>query len=194
MKRQLARQLAWALAAVGLVAAGYAPEMAYFECLHEVKLIVDLIYEGGIANMNYSVSNTAEYGEYVSGPRVIDEATRAEPARHAGEETGDPVLALEMHSAGQHLARVEHDGVDHLRHRRARRVVRAARLEQVDDLRAAVPRALLGLIAVPVDGASRRGRFAGSRGKGPAVFSNWRGDYASLTFSAQGPFGPRPSV
>jgi ketol-acid reductoisomerase len=61
-----------------LVAAGYAPEMAYFECLHEVKLIVDLIYEGGIANMNYSVSNTAEYGEYVSGPRVIDEATRAE--------------------------------------------------------------------------------------------------------------------
>ena len=54
-----------------LVEAGYAPEMAYFECVHEVKLIVDLIYEGGIANMNYSVSNTAEYGEYVSGPRVI---------------------------------------------------------------------------------------------------------------------------
>ena len=54
-----------------LVEAGYAPEMAYFECVHEVKLIVDLIYEGGIANMNYSVSNTAEYGEYVSGPRVV---------------------------------------------------------------------------------------------------------------------------
>ncbi len=54
-----------------LVDAGYAPEMAYFECLHEVKLIVDLIYEGGVANMNYSISNTAEYGEYVSGPRVI---------------------------------------------------------------------------------------------------------------------------
>jgi ketol-acid reductoisomerase len=54
-----------------LVEAGYAPEMAYFECCHEVKLIVDLIYEGGIANMNYSVSNTAEYGEYVSGPRVL---------------------------------------------------------------------------------------------------------------------------
>ena len=53
-----------------LVEAGYAPEMAYFECLHEVKLIVDLIYEGGIANMNYSISNTAEYGEYVSGPRI----------------------------------------------------------------------------------------------------------------------------
>ena len=60
-----------------LVAAGYAPEMAYFECVHEVKLIVDLIYEGGIANMNYSVSNTAEYGEYVSGPRVIDTNVRA---------------------------------------------------------------------------------------------------------------------
>ena len=54
-----------------LVDAGYAPEMAYFECLHEVKLIVDLIYEGGIANMNYSISNTAEYGEYVSGPRIL---------------------------------------------------------------------------------------------------------------------------
>jgi ketol-acid reductoisomerase len=60
-----------------LVEAGYAPEMAYFECLHEVKLIVDLIYEGGIANMNYSISNTAEYGEYVSGPRIVDAATKA---------------------------------------------------------------------------------------------------------------------
>ena len=59
-----------------LVDAGYDPEMAYFECLHEVKLIVDLIYEGGIANMNYSISNTAEYGEYVSGPRVITDDTR----------------------------------------------------------------------------------------------------------------------
>ncbi len=61
-----------------LVEAGYAPEMAYFECLHEVKLIVDLIYEGGIANMNYSISNTAEFGEYKSGPRIINEATKAE--------------------------------------------------------------------------------------------------------------------
>jgi ketol-acid reductoisomerase len=61
-----------------LVEAGYAPEMAYFECLHEVKLIVDLIYEGGIANMNYSISNTAEFGEYVSGPRIITDETRAE--------------------------------------------------------------------------------------------------------------------
>jgi len=64
-----------------LVEAGYAPEMAYFECVHEVKLIVDLIYEGGIANMNYSVSNTAEYGEYVSGPRVINADTKAEMKR-----------------------------------------------------------------------------------------------------------------
>jgi ketol-acid reductoisomerase len=64
-----------------LVEAGYAPEMAYFECVHEVKLIVDLIYEGGIANMNYSVSNTAEYGEYVSGPRVVTTETKAEMKR-----------------------------------------------------------------------------------------------------------------
>ena len=64
-----------------LVEAGYAPEMAYFECLHEVKLIVDLIYEGGIANMNYSVSNTAEYGEYVTGPRIVTAETKAEMKR-----------------------------------------------------------------------------------------------------------------
>ena len=60
-----------------LVEAGYAPEMAYFECLHEVKLIVDLMYEGGIANMRYSISNTAEFGDYVSGPRVIDASVKA---------------------------------------------------------------------------------------------------------------------
>lgn len=59
-----------------LVEAGYAPEMAYFECLHELKLIVDLIYEGGIANMNYSISNNAEYGEYATGPRVVTEDTK----------------------------------------------------------------------------------------------------------------------
>jgi ketol-acid reductoisomerase len=64
-----------------LVEAGYAPEMAYFECLHETKLIVDLIYEGGIANMNYSISNNAEFGEYVSGPKVV-----GEPARKAMKE------------------------------------------------------------------------------------------------------------
>lgn len=60
-----------------LVEAGYAPEMAYFECLHEMKLIVDLIYEGGIANMDYSVSNTAEYGQYVTGPEIIDDHVKA---------------------------------------------------------------------------------------------------------------------
>ena len=82
-----------------LTEAGYAPEMAYFECLHEVKLIVDLIYEGGIANMNYSISNTAEYGEYVTGPRIItrrdqggDEArARRHPDRqvHARLDAGE---------------------------------------------------------------------------------------------------------
>jgi len=60
-----------------LTEAGYAPEMAYFECLHELKLIVDLIYEGGIANMNYSISNNAEYGEYVTGPKIVTDETRA---------------------------------------------------------------------------------------------------------------------
>jgi ketol-acid reductoisomerase len=60
-----------------LVDAGYAPEMAYFECLHELKLIVDLMYEGGIGTMNYSISNNAEFGEYVTGPKIIDEGTRA---------------------------------------------------------------------------------------------------------------------
>ncbi|NOU21582.1 MAG: ketol-acid reductoisomerase, partial [Methyloglobulus sp.] len=59
-----------------LVEAGYPPEMAYFECLHELKLIVDLMYEGGIANMNYSISNNAEYGEYVTGPKVINAESR----------------------------------------------------------------------------------------------------------------------
>jgi ketol-acid reductoisomerase len=61
-----------------LVEAGYAPEMAYFECLHELKLIVDLMYEGGLATMRYSISNTAEYGDYVSGPRVINAETKKE--------------------------------------------------------------------------------------------------------------------
>ncbi len=80
-----------------LTEAGYAPEMAYFECLHEVKLIVDLIYEGGIANMNYSISNTAEYGEYRSGPRVITPQTKAEMKRiladiQSGRFTRDWIL------------------------------------------------------------------------------------------------------
>ncbi len=73
-----------------LVEAGYAPEMAYFECLHEVKLIVDLIYEGGIANMRYSISNTAEYGDFTRGPRVITDGTKAEMKRILTEiQTGE---------------------------------------------------------------------------------------------------------
>jgi len=84
-----------------LVEAGYAPEMAYFECLHEVKLIVDLIYEGGIATMNYSVSNTAEYGEYVTGPRIVTEQTKAEMKRvlndiQSGRFTRDWMLENEV--------------------------------------------------------------------------------------------------
>ena len=73
-----------------LVDAGYSPEMAYFECLHEMKLIVDLMYEGGIANMRYSISNTAEYGDYVSGPRVINDAVRKEMKKLLDEiQSGD---------------------------------------------------------------------------------------------------------
>ena len=73
-----------------LVEAGYAPEMAYFECLHETKLIVDLIYEGGLANMRYSISNTAEYGDFSRGPRVINDATRAEMKKILKEiQTGE---------------------------------------------------------------------------------------------------------
>ncbi len=85
-----------------LVEGGYAPEMAYFECLHEVKLIVDLIYEGGIANMNYSISNTAEYGEYVTGPRIITSETKAEMKRvlddiQTGKFTRDWMLENRVH-------------------------------------------------------------------------------------------------
>jgi ketol-acid reductoisomerase len=86
-----------------LVEAGYAPEMAYFECLHEVKLIVDLIYEGGIANMRYSISNTAEYGDYTRGPRIVTEETKKEMKRvlddiQAGRFARDWVLECQ---AGQ---------------------------------------------------------------------------------------------
>ena len=73
-----------------LVEAGYAPEMAYFECLHEVKLIVDLIYEGGIANMRYSISNTAEFGDYTRGSRIITDDTKAEMKKILAEiQNGD---------------------------------------------------------------------------------------------------------
>jgi ketol-acid reductoisomerase len=87
-----------------LTEAGYAPEMAYFECLHEVKLIVDLIYEGGIANMNYSISNTAEYGEYVTGPRIVTDQTKAEMKRvlediQSGRFTRDWMLENKVNQA-----------------------------------------------------------------------------------------------
>ncbi len=100
-----------------LVEAGYAPEMAYFECLHELKLIVDLIYEGGIANMNYSISNNAEYGEYVTGPRIITEETKQAMRAVLKEiqngnyaknfilehRAGGPVLASERRLTARHL-------------------------------------------------------------------------------------------
>ena len=87
-----------------LTEAGYAPEMAYFECLHEVKLIVDLIYEGGIANMNYSISNTAEYGEYVTGPRIVTAETKAEMKRvlediQSGRFTRNWMLENKVHQS-----------------------------------------------------------------------------------------------
>lgn len=99
-----------------LVEAGYAPEMAYFECLHEVKLIVDLIYEGGIANMRYSISNTAEYGDITRGPRLITEETKAEMRRILSEiqtgkfarefiaenQAGNPTLKAGRRLAAEH--------------------------------------------------------------------------------------------
>ena len=96
-----------------LVEAGYAPEMAYFECLHEVKLIVDLIYEGGIANMNYSISNTAEYGEYVTGPRIITSETKAEMKRvlsdiQSGKFTRDWMLENKVSQTSFKATRARH--------------------------------------------------------------------------------------
>ena len=82
-----------------LVDAGYAPKMAYFECLHELKLIVDLMYEGGIANMNYSISNNAEYGEYVTGPKVINDESRA-AMRQALKNIQDGEYAKQFISEG----------------------------------------------------------------------------------------------
>src|SRR3990172_1297916 len=99
-----------------LVEAGYAPEMAYFECLHETKLIVDLIYEGGIANMRYSISNTAEYGDFTRGPRIVTEETRKEMKRILNEiqtgrfarefilenQSGAPVMKAERRISREH--------------------------------------------------------------------------------------------
>jgi ketol-acid reductoisomerase len=97
-----------------LVEAGYAPEMAYFECLHEVKLIVDLIYEGGIATMNYSISNTAEYGEYVTGPRIITSDTKAEMKRvlhdiQSGKFTRDWMLENKVNQTSFKATRARHN-------------------------------------------------------------------------------------
>lgn len=99
-----------------LVEAGYAPEMAYFECLHELKLIVDLMYQGGIADMRYSISNTAEYGDYATGPRIITEETKAEMKRVLKDiqegrfvrdfilecQAGYPVMKAKRRIAGEH--------------------------------------------------------------------------------------------
>ena len=99
-----------------LVEAGYAPEMAYFECLHETKLIVDLIYEGGLANMRYSISNTAEYGDFTRGPRIITEETRREMKKILNEiqtgrfarefilenQSGTPVMKAERRRCQEH--------------------------------------------------------------------------------------------
>ena len=99
-----------------LVEAGYAPEMAYFECLHELKLIVDLMYQGGIADMRYSISNTAEYGDYASGSRIITDETKKEMKRvlediQTGKfarefildnQAGNPVLKARRRHAQEH--------------------------------------------------------------------------------------------
>ena len=99
-----------------LTEAGYPPEMAYFETLHEVKLIVDLIYEGGIANMNYSISNTAEYGEYVSGKRIVDSKSKEKMKEvlkdiQSGKFTRD---WMNEHKAGQkNFLKMRKDLADH---------------------------------------------------------------------------------
>jgi ketol-acid reductoisomerase len=100
-----------------LVEAGYAPEMAYFECLHELKLIVDLMYEGGIANMRYSISNTAEYGDFTRGPRIINDAARAEMKRILDEiQTGKFAreFILENRSGTATLNAMRRRGREHL--------------------------------------------------------------------------------
>ncbi len=99
-----------------LVEAGYAPEMAYFECLHELKLIVDLIYEGGIANMRYSISNNAEYGDHTRGPRLVTEETREEMRRILKEiQTGAYAqeFLLENQTGGTKLGAMRRIGREH---------------------------------------------------------------------------------
>jgi ketol-acid reductoisomerase len=99
-----------------LTEAGYAPEMAYFECLHELKLIVDLMYEGGIANMNYSISNNAEYGEYVTGPRVINEESRwamREALKNIQEGKYAKQFILEGQSGYPEMTSMRHINAEH---------------------------------------------------------------------------------
>jgi len=99
-----------------LVEAGYAPEMAYFECLHETKLIVDLIYEGGIANMRYSISNTAEYGDVTRGPRVVNDETKAEMKRILSEIQSGKFAnewMAESRSGGERFKKLRADAQTH---------------------------------------------------------------------------------
>jgi ketol-acid reductoisomerase len=99
-----------------LVEAGYAPEMAYFECLHELKLIVDLMYQGGIADMRYSISNTAEYGDVTRGPRVVNENTKAEMKKILGEiQSGQFAKEFldEMGSGAKNLEALRAKGREH---------------------------------------------------------------------------------
>lgn len=99
-----------------LTEAGYAPEMAYFECLHELKLIVDLMYEGGIANMNYSISNNAEYGEYVTGPRIINEESRwamREALKNIQEGKYAKQFILEGQSGYPEMTSMRHINAEH---------------------------------------------------------------------------------
>jgi ketol-acid reductoisomerase len=99
-----------------LVEAGYAPEMAYFECLHELKLIVDLMYQGGIADMRYSISNTAEYGDVTRGPRVVNDGTKAEMKKILGEiQSGQFAKEFidEMHSGAKNLEALRKKGREH---------------------------------------------------------------------------------
>ena len=136
-----------------LVEAGYQPESAYFETLHEVKLIVDLIYEGGISNMRYSISDTAEYGDMTRGPRVVTSATKAEMKKILGEiqsgefaqewiaenEAGRPNFKKLQDAGsrapdrGRRRAAARHDAVDLGRARRSRRRSRAAEPDPVAD-------------------------------------------------------------
>jgi ketol-acid reductoisomerase len=99
-----------------LTEAGYSPEMAYFECLHEMKLIVDLMYEGGIENMRYSISNTAEYGDLTRGSRVVTDATKAEMKKILGEiqsgQFADEWMS-ECDSGKENFTRLENEGKAH---------------------------------------------------------------------------------